>query len=121
MRSKKSNERRLFYWQLGRELCTRFVKNCSHNPQIMILQRKWRLKVFFCRAINPNVQPTTSEYSKPQAQFDSTGKKRLLGYAMFVSPANLKNVAKLKNSVRCEFPICNEHCISNTTCEVYMK
>ena len=30
---KKSYERRLFYWQLGRELCTPFVKNRSLNPR----------------------------------------------------------------------------------------
>ena len=63
---KNSYERRLFYRQLGRELCTPFVEKRSHNPQIM---RQFTTKVaiesFSGRAINPYVQPTASKSSKP--------------------------------------------------------
>ena len=73
---KKSYERRLFYQQLGRELCTPFVKNCSLNPQLM---RHYTTKVaiesFFDRAINLFVQPTASESSEPQ--LNSIGRNKI--------------------------------------------
>ena len=84
------------------------VENCSHNPQIMRhFTTKVAIESFFCQAINPFVQPTASESSKPQAQLDSTGEKKITGVCHVCLTSEFKNIAKLKNHVQCEFPTCN--------------
>ena len=120
---KKSYERRLFYRQLGRELCTPFVEKRSHNPQIM---RQFTTKVaiesFFGRAINPYVQPTASKSSKPQAKLDSTGRKKISGVCHVCLTSEFKKRRKTRKSCSiCEFPICDGHCVSTTTCEECVK
>ncbi|KAG8238186.1 hypothetical protein J437_LFUL014062 [Ladona fulva] len=121
--SKKSYERRLFYRQLGRELCTPFVENRSHNAQIMRhFTTKVAIESFFGRAINPYAQPTASKSSKPQAQFDSTGRKKITGVCHVCLQSEFKKRRKTRKSCSvCEFPICDEHCVSTTTCEECAK
>ena len=114
---KNSYEQRLFYWQLGRELRTPFVENRSLNPQIMRhFTTKVVIKSFFGRDINSYVKPTASESSKPQ--FDSTGKKKITGVCHVCLTREFKKRRQTRKSCSiCEFPICDEHCVSTTACE----
>ena len=48
-------------------------------------------------------------------------KKKITGVRHVCLTSEFKKRHKLKNRVRCEFPICNEHCVSTTTCEVCVK
>ena len=107
---------------MARELYTPFVKNHSHNPQIMRdFTTKVTIESFFGRAINPYVQPTASESSKPQAQLDSTGRKKISGVCHVCLTNEFKKCRKIRKScLICEFPICDEHCVS-TTCEERLK
>ena len=71
--------------------------------------------------INPYVQPTASESSKPQAQLDSTGRKKISGVCHVCLTNEFKKCRKIRKScLICEFPICDEHCVS-TTCEEHLK
>jgi len=116
---KKSYERRLFYRQLGRELCTPFVENRSQNPQIMRhFSTKVAIESFLGRAINPYVQPTTPGSSRPQTQRDSTGRKKITGVCYTCLQSEFKKRRKTRKICSvCENPICDEHCITTATCE----
>ena len=93
---KKSFKRRLFYRQLGSELCTPFVEKRSHNPQIMRqFTKKVAIEIFFGRAINPYVQPTASKSSKPRAQLDSTGRKKISGICHVYLTSEFKKRRKI--------------------------
>ena len=103
------------------ELCTPFVDKRSHNPQIMRQYESGNRK-FFGRAINPYVQSTASKSSKPQAQLDSTGRKKISGVCHVCLTSEFKKRRKTRKSCSiCEFPICDEHCVSTTTCEECVK
>jgi hypothetical protein len=117
---KKTYERRLFYRQLGRELCTIFVENRSNNAQIMRhFATKVAIESFLGRAVNPHAQPTVR---KPQAQLDSTGRRKITGACRICLQSELKKCRKTRKSCSvCEFPVCDEHCITNTTCEECVK
>ncbi|XP_044589814.1 piggyBac transposable element-derived protein 3-like isoform X2 [Cotesia glomerata] len=123
MLDKKSYERRLFYRQLGRELCTPFVENRSQNPQIMRhFLTKVAIESFLGRAINPHTQLTTPGSSRPQTQLDSTGRKKITGVCYTCLQSEFKKRRKTRKICSvCENPICDEHCITTTTCEVCAK
>lgn len=120
---KKSFERRLFYRQLGRQLCTPFVESRLHNAQIMRhFTTKVAIESFLGRAINPYAQPTTSVPSRPTAQLESTGRRKITGvcYACLQSESKKRRKTRKICSV-CKNPICDEHCITTTTCETCNK
>lgn len=119
MLAKKSYERRLFYQQLGRELCTPFIENRLQNAQIMRhFTTKVAIESFLGRAINPYAQPTTSGSSRPQSQLHSTGRKKITGICYTCLQCEFKKRRKAKKICSvCENPICDEHCITTMTCE----
>ena len=95
--SKKSYER-LFYRKLSRELCTPFVEDRSHNAQIMRhFTTRVAIESFFGRAINPLCSQQHLDLQHPRRSSIQRRGKKLLVYAMLVSRANSKIVAKLGN------------------------
>ncbi|XP_076267092.1 piggyBac transposable element-derived protein 4 isoform X2 [Rhynchophorus ferrugineus] len=117
---KNSYERRLFYRQLGRELCIPFVESRSNNAQIMRhFSTKVAIESLLGRAINPNAHQRTSSVSlTPQTQLDSTGRKKITGVCYECLQSEFKKRRKTRKiCLVCENPICQEHCITTTTCE----
>lgn len=107
---KKSYERRLFYRQLGRELCTPFVESRSQNPQIMRhFSTKVAIESFLGQIINPYTQPTAPGSSGTQTQLDSTGRKKIIGVC--------KNLTNLNVNIIVCFPatfanVRNNNCLN---------
>lgn len=121
MLAKKSYERRLFYRQLGRELCAPFIESRSQNVQIMRhFTTKVAIESFLGQAINPYAQVTS--VSTPQTQLDQTGRKKITGVCYACLHSEFKKRRKTRKACSiCENPVCSEHCCTITTCKECAK